>query len=123
MERRKLVVQTYCYEEQEMAELDVRRLELSVNVKSLRFKAISTSMALSLTLVHLAKVEGSIGNRGRASWAAENAKNVQDLLHECLLDAPLNREELSWTEEKLKDLEQAFDSLPSFEPLQFAANR
>ena len=40
-----------------------------------------------------------------------------------MLDARFTKEELEWTEEKLKELEQAFDSLPSFEALPFVVDR
>jgi hypothetical protein len=101
-----------------MNEHSAGRLELSVNIRSLRFKAVSTAMTLGLTLVNLAKVEVCTGNLDSASWAAENARIVRDLLQECLLDAPFTKEELEWTDERLKEFEQAFDSLPLCE-LQF----
>src|SRR5262245_29865531 len=95
-----------------MTEDCARRLQLSVNARSLRFKVISTATTLGLTLVSLAKVEVSTGNLDLASWAAENARSVQALLRECFSNAPFTREELEWTEERLKDFERACDSLP-----------
>jgi len=102
-----------------MTEHDVTQLQLSVNGRSLRFKAISTATTLGLTLVDLAKVEVSMGNLDWASWAAEHARTVEALLEECFLDAPFTKEELEWAEERLKEFERAFDSLPAFEPRQF----
>lgn len=90
-----------------MTDQNARQLELFVSAKHLRIRMVGTAVALGLTLVNLAKVEGSIGNLERVGWAIEHAKKVHQHLQECLPNTELAKEEMEWAIQNLHELEQA----------------
>src|SRR2546422_10592533 len=89
---------------------NARRLELFVQAKQLRFRMVRTAITLGLTLINLARVEGSVGNEDRANWAAENARKVHQQVQDCLSVTELSAEEMQWAIENLNQLEQAIAS-------------
>ena len=93
-----------------MIDQDAKQLELLVSAKHLRTRVVGTAITLGLTLVNLAKVEGSIGNFDGAAWATENAKKVHQQVQECLPDTKFTGEEMQWAIQKLHELEQAIGS-------------
>ena len=90
-----------------MPDQSAGQLELFVSAKHLRIRAVGTAITLGLTLVNLAKVEGSIGNVDRAQCATEDARKVHKRLQECLPNTELNGEEMQWAIQNLHELKQA----------------
>jgi hypothetical protein len=88
-----------------MTDHDAEQLELFVSAKHLRIRMVRTAIALGLTLVNLAKVEGSIGNLDRAGWASDAAKKVHHHLQECLPNTNLGGEDMQWAIQNLHELE------------------
>jgi len=105
------------WEGPDMIEQDANALELIVTAKHLRFSMIRSAVALGLTLVNLAKLEGAVGNADRAALAVDQAKKVYQGVMEYLPMIQLNPQEEQWATENLIELERAIDFDPALEKL------